>query len=317
MRFATPPPPPMWCRSSFPISPHQSRRPPKPGWPHWRVSIPAGPNRVQPDHQGPALDDRSTRYRRTAAPSACAVRTLLLNLYPNVDRSKSDAMSQTAYQETLTRQLQLSKELYLDPGFFSSLSNLRSIHLAMIKLSISSFTFLLSSLAPSLSELGLHDVYFIGAEDTVPIFRAIFKLPHLHSLSLTGRLVSGRCIIPMLLYPSNYFDSGKSLETLSLCDEGLTSAGELMLTPWDLVQCLENLLPDGRSHTDDHHDSSQAKYPSPLKIANYRFCMSDPEWHQPFRALYVSARAELLGIRVEVAHHTDPLQRIKWMSSTS
>ncbi|KNZ49186.1 uncharacterized protein VP01_515g2 [Puccinia sorghi] len=55
-------------------------------------------------------------------------------------------------------------ELYLDPGFFSSLSHLNTLQLSMIKISKGKFSFLLSSLASSLIELGLHNIFFVGVE---------------------------------------------------------------------------------------------------------------------------------------------------------
>ncbi|KAA1108436.1 hypothetical protein PGT21_012861 [Puccinia graminis f. sp. tritici] len=266
------------------------------------------------------------RPKPKTSPSACALRSLIINLAPTQPTTDSSThIAHIASQERLTRQLQLSKEMYLDPGFFGSLTNLRSMDLSMLKLSLTSFRFLLASLASSLTELGIHDLCIVGAEqDTVAIFKAIFDLPRLNALRLTGRLATGRSILRLLIDQDNQLSlAGRSLQTLALSDQGLTSSGgDPMLMPHDLLHCWKtSLIPYPRDINLENglsvstESAAPTRYPDDrLQVLNYRVSTNAPEWHVYDQPDLVKEAAKALGLRLTVSHHSDPIQRIKWMS---
>ncbi|KAA1083357.1 hypothetical protein PGT21_011747 [Puccinia graminis f. sp. tritici] len=282
------------------------------------------------DHLMISLDSGAPgqdRPKPKISPSACALRSLIINLAPTQPTTDSSThIAHIASQERLTRQLQLSKEMYLDPGFFGSLSSLRSMDLSMLKLSLTNFRFLLASLASSLAELGLHDLCIIGAveQDTLPIFQAIFGLPRLIALRLTGRLATSRSIFRLLIDPSNQLGlAGRALETLALSDQGLTSlGGEPMLMPHDLLHCWKtSLIPYPRDINLENglsvstESAAPTRYPDDrLQVLNYRVSTNAPEWHVYDQPDLVKEAAKALGLRLTVSHHSDPIERIKWMS---
>ncbi|KNZ56024.1 hypothetical protein VP01_2517g1, partial [Puccinia sorghi] len=231
-------------------------------------------------------DQHSRRYARTNVPSASAVRTLLIHFGPFNPPDNPWSISQIQAQlEMMQRQLQFSKELYLDPGFFSSLSHLNTLQLSMIKISTSNFAFLLSSLASSLTELGLHDILFVGAEKQTAIYEAIFDLPYLRSLCLTGWLAGLQGIIPMLMHRSNMPYSDHPLQTLALSDGCITSTTHPIVKPRDLINCWETWRQSGLKNMNEDPQLSvstgckKTRYPNPLKIRRYKFnSVGSPHW---------------------------------------
>lgn len=257
-------------------------------------------------------------YSRTGVPSACAVRSMLINLYPT--NIQSTGLLEMVFQEKLRKHLQLSKELYLDPGFFSSLSNLSAIHLSMIKISLNNFTFLLSNLSNSLMDLGIHDVFFVGLTSITP-FDSIFNLPFLKSLSLTGWLATAYCILPVLQNHPENLGAKRSLKALCLSDAGLKS-GATILEPQQLTSCLSSHFEAINKRVDLECDTALVESPTspkysklnPLKIMNYRLCTSNQQWHEPIIMKHLTELAGRFGIQVQVIHPLDTLERIQWMS---
>ncbi|MBW0497989.1 hypothetical protein O181_037704 [Austropuccinia psidii MF-1] len=217
-------------------------------------------------------------------------------------------------EEAVLRKLQSAKELYLEPGFFSSLPHLKSLHLSFTKLSINNFKFLLSNLARSLTELGLHNVYFVGAADSKVVFDVIFSVLHLTSLHLTGRLAGLDGIGIILSNPPPAFNSSNSLKTLCLSDAGVDSVSNF-LDPFALVSCwqpnsnvpLNKLNPN---HSAVSLPTGWIAYPHPVEILNYRVFTDRAQWHEPEARHALQAAARQFGIQVEIFGGVELMQRL-------
>jgi len=202
----------------------------------------------------------------------------------------------------------------------------------MIKISTSNFAFLLSSLASSLTELGLHDIFFVGVEKQTAIFEAIFDLPYLTSLCLTGWLAGLQGIIPMLMHHSNMPYPDHPLQTLALSDGCLTSATHPVVKPRDLSSCWEAWRQSGLKNMNENPLSvstsgKKTRYPNPLKIRRYKLnTIGSPHWasEEFLEGRWLEERRRMRelaashGIQVDVTHDffCDPLQRIGWMSQS-
>lgn len=153
---------------------------------------------------GSMLTRRSCDYpHEVRVPLASLIHSLILDFRPsgaNAYPCRAQGVPHRPHGQTWTpearelKTLQMSKELYLDPTFFKSLRTLESLHLSHIKLSISSFEFLVETVSPTLKVIGLHDVQFLNSSSissvaaTSLVFDSILLLPELTTLHLSGAL---------------------------------------------------------------------------------------------------------------------------------